>query len=84
MYRGGQYDIVGPIYDRCSFRRGAYGREWVAPQIGFRLNGVERRVDRGARWMLASDYVRASSRDFSKVVTIQDIIGFRCGCEWCR
>ena len=27
--------------------------------------------------MLASDYVRASYRDVSKVVAIQDIIGFR-------
>ena len=73
------------MYVRCGGYRNADGTRWNAHTAvrGFRwgVNGVERRVDRGARWMLASDYVRASYRDVSKVVTIQDIIGFPC--EWC-
>jgi len=37
VYRGSQFNIVGSNYTRCSFRRGVYGMEWIAPSIGFRL-----------------------------------------------
>ena len=77
--RGGSFTHYG--YGVSEYRNSGIRRQLPRGTayyvVGFRLNGVERRVDRGARWMLASDYVRASYRDVSKVVAIQDIIGFR-------
>ena len=68
VYRGNGVNPSDPVYcGRVTFRSDVVSRRKPNQWIGFRLNGVERRVDRGCRFGGMAMWCNSRFRDYSRV-----------------